>query len=478
MRLEKKHFPIPAALLAGCAAAFVTLLIPIEAIENFTASSGLSEMIPQTAPPLGTTARMGIAFVAAIVVAGIVLALLGSGADQDAPTRRRAAPEPEDRNGPALLRMPRFGGIRRSAVVSREPPAAPAPMAAAAPSESRFARIKRKLDALAGRDVGSDGIAASDESGQRPRGIRNFDDLPKWRSADRHPDHPPRPPIMASADLGDPDDRFPPAEPLPAAPPAEPIADRAIMRDEDVFEDDALAGARPVPVAPRAAEPANWRPLGAATPEQPADRLSLEELPMDADMDGPTQSDAARGQDQSPAADDSPDENFHANERPYADLDVDDLIDRLERRLSSATLNPALPEDRESPAAVQDDLTEEEETTEPVDAAPPASTPADRDMIDPTPVDPVDPIDDALDDSGPADPEPAELRPADFGPAAVESGAPVYRLDNANRAPAAVAPRLVTVSAEPDLPDDANDEMDEALRAALETLERMNQRRA
>jgi len=82
MRLDRHHWTIPAALVAGCAAAAVTLLVPIGIIENFTASSGLSEIIPQTAPPLGSTARLGIAFVAAVIIAGIVLALIGSGAPE------------------------------------------------------------------------------------------------------------------------------------------------------------------------------------------------------------------------------------------------------------------------------------------------------------------------------------------------------------------------------------------------------------
>ncbi|WP_420606254.1 hypothetical protein [Novosphingopyxis sp.] len=361
MRLEKHHLPIAAALLAGCAASAITLVVPVGVMENFTASSGLSEIIPQTAPPLGATARLAIAFVAAVVVAGIVLALLGNGAR---PARDNQGESPMSA---APFRMPRFGGVRRSGATadSNETSAdggAPA---------GWFARVKHKLDGLAGRESGDE------------RGIRGFDDLPRLHRPDRHPDAPPRRPIFASADLGDVDGGF--AQPEPAAseevggfdePPVDPAAD--------------MSAPRAVPAAATTLEPRAWRPLG--PPPQ--------DLHKAAEADGPVTA---------------------GDGLSYADLDLGELVDRLERRLRAVRA----PETAKPAPGIGE-------------AADPIAEPAAPDTIEPP-----------ADASVAADFDEDELPP--------------------------LSPRPVQAVATPDEPAD---DMDEALKAALETLERMNRRSA
>ena len=378
MRLEKHHLPIPVALAAGCVAALATLLVPIGVMENFTASSGLSEIIPQTAPPLGGTARMGIAFVAAVVVAGIVLALFGSTARPE-----RGTKETKDMNSVTRLRMPRFGGDSRAADFDGAHDKAGHDTA-----ESWFVRIKRRLDALAGRDGGEE------------RGIRDFDDLPRLHSADRHPDHPPRRPIRAGTDFGDLEAAFPASDPAPTDDfDADPVAEA-----DAPFVD--AAAHRPVPVAARAPAPEGWRPLGS-----------------------PTMPDAR---------DDAMDERDADDGQPYAALDLNDLIDRLEARLRAA------------PAVRQPSV---EATDEPdAEAGPPAES----------------------HDSEPIMHE-REAGPVDTAPLPP----PVYDLDEQEAELPPLSPRPVQAVPTPiSQPEEPGDEMDEALRAALETLERMNRRSA
>ena len=374
MTLKRHHWTIPAALAAGCAAAAVTVLIPIAVIENFTASSGLSEIIPQTAPPLGTTARIGIAFVAAVVVAGIVLALIGNGAPA-----HRGTKEPKSMASISFRRFPRFTGIRRSTIDTP----------AGENSQGWFARLKSKLDALAGRESGV-------------QAIREFDDLPKLKRADRHPDAPPRPPIRANTDLGehfDADERAVPAWEQPAQ-----VAASAAPVQEDL--------PRPVPAAPRL--PEGGRPLGAA---------------FMAD---------ARDEQSSPAA--AEDKPMSDSGVPYADLDLDDLIDRLEARLRTRAERAS----EKTPVAEEPAIEpEQEERKQPAETEPAAAPPAETEVIEEQAV-----------------PEPAPAQPT-------------AQQEEDSLPP--LAPRPVQAVPKAQEPQD---EMDEALRAALETLERMNRRSA
>ncbi len=374
MRLERHQWTIPAALAAGCAAAAVTLFIPIGVVENFTASSGLSELIPQTAPPLGATARLGIAFVAAVVVAGIVLALIGSRAPS-----YRGTKEPKSMSSISLRRFPRFTGIRRSNIDSSASSSAP----------GWFARLKTILDALAGRENGEPAI-------------REFGDLPKLKRSDRHPDAPPRPPIRARTDLGEHFDADDAAAPAWEQPAHVPVSAAPVQEEMS----------RPVPAAPRL--PEGGRPLGAAFLAEAADRDSGNAVTAE-----------------NPVSE---------NGVPYADLDLDELIDRLEARLRAPVQRASV----ETPVA-QEPATEPEQET-PEQTAEFTEAPAEE-----------------------PDPK-AAIEPIPLDPAPVEATA-----DQDEDALPPLAPRPVQAVPKPSEPED---EMDEALRAALETLERMNRRSA
>lgn len=361
MRLQKHYFPVVAALIAGCAAAGVTALIPIEVMENFTASSGLSEIIPQTAPPLGATARLAIAFTFAVVAAAIVLALMGGTARTEAEAKDSDRMSDAPTRAPSM-RMPRFGGVSRSTVFADSETIE---ASGGDDAENWFTRVKRRLDALAGRDE---------------RGIRDFDDLPKLRSADRHPDAPPRRPIFASADLDDGDEAFPAMATPEDSPPEE-------LPAEETFP------ARPVPAA-AIKEEQHWRRLGAAAAAEP------EEHDVSAD---------------DPASEDKP-------SHPYADLDIDVLVDRLGRRLRASPV---------SASPIGDAQAETMMDEEPADAAEAAAEPESMDIS----------ASEIANDLPPLSPRPVQ----------------------------AVAPAQ---------PAEPMDDMDAALQAALETLERMNRRSA
>ena len=132
------------------------------------------------------------------------------------------------------------------------------------------------------------------------------------------------------------------------------------------------------------------------------------------------------------------DEGDADNGQSYAALDLNDLIDRLEARLRAA------------PAARQPSVEAADEPD--VEAGPPAES----------------------HDSEPVmrEREADAVRPEPSPP-------PVYDLDEEEAELPPLSPRPVQAVPTPvSQPEEPGDEMDEALRAALETLERMNRRSA
>ncbi|QUT04990.1 hypothetical protein KFK14_18510 [Sphingobium phenoxybenzoativorans] len=127
-----------AAIWAASGAAFAVLTFPAGLIEVAATSSGISEVLPAAAPPLGTTARLLLAGFAGVMAAGAALAF-----------RRQSAPaKGVEKMGFALSRL--TGLARRRA---------------------------RKPEPL-------------------------VSDMPILRRADAHPDAPPRRPIFANSDFG------------------------------------------------------------------------------------------------------------------------------------------------------------------------------------------------------------------------------------------------------------------------------------
>lgn len=127
-----------AAIWAASGAVFAVLTFPAGLIEVAATSSGISEVLPAAAPPLGMTARLVLAAFAGVMAAGAALAF-----------RRRSTPaKGVEKMGFALSRLTGFA--RRRA---------------------------RKPEPL-------------------------VSDMPILRRADAHPDAPPRRPIFANSDFG------------------------------------------------------------------------------------------------------------------------------------------------------------------------------------------------------------------------------------------------------------------------------------
>lgn len=200
------------AAVAAAGGALALASVPVPLIEIALASSGISELVPAAAPPLGGTARALVSALGALLGGGAALALLPSGA---AWTQDR---EGRDTMGSAVEKIVAF--VRRG----KEPAEPVAPVA----------------------------------------------DVPLLRRADAHPDAPARAPIMASRDLGEaplagvdaPEPAFPAPQPPPAAAWLEPAAPEPVMPESAM----PLAEAPSAPAGlamPRAPEPLPWEVIKA-----------------------------------------------------------------------------------------------------------------------------------------------------------------------------------------------------------------------
>lgn len=155
-----------AILAVAALAAGVVLVIPSGYLEWATATSGLSEIVPAAAPPLGMRFRLLLALFVALVLAAVLLTLADHKAqDEDAPPRRR----PSSGTSPERRTIPMASAFARLANFAR--------------GRSRGAEIE-----------------------EMPR--------PLVRRGDAHPDAPPRPPLTAR-------DLAPPPREVVAADPQE-----------------------------------------------------------------------------------------------------------------------------------------------------------------------------------------------------------------------------------------------------------------
>ncbi|PHR13607.1 MAG: hypothetical protein COA41_18120 [Sphingopyxis sp.] len=166
------RFKQPAVALAGgIAAALVIATLPHVYLENIVGATGLSEIIPAAAPPLGNTARALIAVVAGLVSASALFLFLNhktksheGGSDMSLAIRKNVATESTDQE-----------------------------------NESRSRRALPKLN-LSAKSLTKFLKKPKKSSGQ----VTELKDLPDIRRADRHPDAPARQPIFAASDLGAP----------------------------------------------------------------------------------------------------------------------------------------------------------------------------------------------------------------------------------------------------------------------------------
>ncbi len=159
------------AVAGGIAAALVIATLPHVYLENIIGVTGLSEIIPAAAPPLGNTARGLIAVMAGMIsTSAIYLFLnhkpkfLGGGSDMSLAIRKNLTTDAIDdgRGGKSRFTAPKWN--------------------LSAKSLTKFLKKPKKV------------------AGQ----VTDLRDLPDIRSADRHPDAPARHPIFASSDLGAP----------------------------------------------------------------------------------------------------------------------------------------------------------------------------------------------------------------------------------------------------------------------------------
>jgi hypothetical protein len=162
--------------LAGAALAAVsTMYVPVTMLEGFTGATGLSELIPAAAAPLGDTARALIAFAAGAMTLAIVLYLLlrnDSGNRDGATVRKERAPV---LSNPALSR--------------------PTTTGASTPGPALLSAVR----ALSNRFVET--AKAKMPWSRQESDIVDLSDLPKLRNGDSHPDAPPRRPLSAHQDL-------------------------------------------------------------------------------------------------------------------------------------------------------------------------------------------------------------------------------------------------------------------------------------
>lgn len=178
-KIDSPGFAAVAAASGGVLMAVISLIFPTYRIEQFVTSYGISELIPAAAPPLGSTARTLIAVAIGLFTASSIYILLN-----------------------------RFGGPIRQALEARTT-ASPenaqvtpsAPGMDKAPPAGKMAMANRLKALLAGLGMGKQTAKAGE--------ISDFDDLPKLRMSDRHPDAPSRKPISAASDLGAPLDLGP-----------------------------------------------------------------------------------------------------------------------------------------------------------------------------------------------------------------------------------------------------------------------------
>ena len=169
---DMARFKQPAmAVAGGVAAALVVATLPHVYLENIVGATGLSEIIPAAAPPLGNTARGLIALVTGMVSTSALYLFLnhkpkfpGGGSNMSLAIRKNLTTDAIDDGGEGKSR---FAVPKLNLSVK---------------SLTKFLKKPKK------------------SAGQ----VTELNDLPDIKSADRHPDAPARHPIFASSDLGAP----------------------------------------------------------------------------------------------------------------------------------------------------------------------------------------------------------------------------------------------------------------------------------
>lgn len=157
------------AFAGSAIVAVAAMFVPVRVWEMITGSTGISEMVPVAAAPLGDKARALIAF-----GLGAVTFIMIAAQTLRRPARSRFVAD-------VVANDPRMSSFK-DAVFDLTEEADPEP------SPSLAARLRGKLAAWA-------------EARRDSSAIVTLEDLPKLRASDAHPDAPPRRPFSAGRDL-------------------------------------------------------------------------------------------------------------------------------------------------------------------------------------------------------------------------------------------------------------------------------------
>ncbi len=164
---SKRTRSIGLAIGASICAAVATMFVPTAMLEAITGATGLSEMIPATAAPLGDKARALIAFAAGAVTMLVALGFLSH-------KNRMSQMEPQVM-------------ANKTDVNTGSHAADDLPM---------MQKILQRLGGFRGPKMPWTRNAASND-------VYELTDLPELRAQDAHPDTPRRRPISAASDFGD-----------------------------------------------------------------------------------------------------------------------------------------------------------------------------------------------------------------------------------------------------------------------------------
>lgn len=250
------RFKDPAlALAGGIGAALVIATLPHVYLENIVGFTGLSEIVPAAAPPLGNTARGLIAVMAGLVSASAIYFFINHKGTSDMGVALR---EQINAAQPVELEQDEEQGKRRFSMPK---------LALNTRSLTRFLKKPKEKN--------------SDE-----KQVMDLADLPMLRDGDRHPDAPARRPIFAESDLGTPlaseirpfDQEAPVAEQAaPAEPIAPPVAAESVSNVQGAapLELNQPAETVPAPSAEMAEQPAAQEDLSGLSLSQLADRLEF-----------------------------------------------------------------------------------------------------------------------------------------------------------------------------------------------------------
>lgn len=201
------------AMAGAIVAAVATMFIRASVLEGITGATGLSELVPATAAPLGDTARALFAFgVGALTLAVLAYVLLR----KDNPAAKAAIADPY---APAS-----FEGDNMS-------------------FKDRLSRIKMPQIAMPKMPW----VKGEDD-------ITELADLPKLKNGDIHPDAPPRRPLSATQDLPILDLAVTAAEEPMSVDDKVDLAETAVTANEPATEDSPIVIAEAAPPVAAVAE--------------------------------------------------------------------------------------------------------------------------------------------------------------------------------------------------------------------------------